>query len=322
MSDSESAWSDVDSVQRVNDAVCSFIRQLECERSENGKHRSSPSPVASSSRVSQGFASRSRSPLPRLRDHKVGRYEVFALIDCKLESLREDLTQQFLSLTSEIKKDILHSIQEAISPRPLQTHEIKDQVAQREMVPDHHLAAASASDESNLLVPSDFKTKVDLSQAKISGKKEFLEIFEAWTQRLKSCKGDLRTSLVILFPGVGLVDKLHAAVTAMGVRITSESTGATPYAHVAGDQAQPALQIVWKLLPEQKMTIQLNMKKNAVTVRAKRASAEANIVPLLVFLGPALDISSSADAKSKPPGHKGYAGNLNPNLTSFLGWKP
>ena len=305
MSDSESAWSDVDSVQRVNDAVCSFIRQLECERLENEKDRSSPSPAPSSSRVSQGFASRSRSLLPRLRDHKVGRDEVFALIDSKLGSLREDLTQQFLSLTNEIKKDILHSIQEAMSPRPVQTQEIKDQVAQREMVPDHHL-----------------ETKVDLSQAKVSGKNEFLEIFEAWTQRLKSCKGDLRTSLVILFPGVGSVDKLHAAVTAMGVRITSESTGATPYAHVAGDQAQPALQVVWKLLPEQKMTIQLNMKKNAVTVRAKRASAEANIVPLLLFLGPALDISSSADAKSKPPGHKGYAGNLNPNLTNFLGWKP
>ena len=76
------------------------------------------------------------------------------------------------------------------------------------------------------------------------------------------------------------------------------------------------------LLPEQKMTIQLNLKKNAVMVRAKRASVEANILPLLCFLGPALDISSSADAKSKTPGHKGNAGNLNPNLSHFLGWKP
>ena len=114
---------------------------------------------------------------------------------------------------------------------------IKDQAAQREMDPDQHLVEASSPDSSNLLVNTLFRTNVDLSHAKVSGKKQFFEMIEAWGQRLKSCKGDLRTSLVILFPGVGSVENLHTAVTAMGVRITNESTGATPYAHVAGDRA-------------------------------------------------------------------------------------
>ena len=241
--------------------VAIFIHQLECERSESEVSQSSLSPEVLKSRSSQGSVSRSRSPLPRLKVHKAGREEVSAMIDSKLEAMKEHLTQQFMSFTCEIKNDILRSVQDAISPRPPSSQLIKDQTAQQELASDPKLKASPTPDGASLLQLEDFKTNVDLSRAKVTGKKELAETFAAWGQRLKSCRGDLRTSLVILFSGVGSVDNLHATVAAMGVRITDQSSGATPYAHVAGDRAQPALQVVWKLLPEQKMTIQLNVKK-------------------------------------------------------------
>ena len=41
------------------------------------------------------------------------------------------------------------------------------------------------------------------------------------------------------------------------------------------------LQVVRKLLPEQKMTSQSNIKEYEVRVKAKRTAVEANILPLL-----------------------------------------
>ena len=110
----------------------------------------------------------------------MGRDVINALIDSIFESLREDLTQQFLSLPCEIKKDILHSIQEVL---------------------------ASSPDGSNLLARSE-------EPILISPRKSlrFSEMVEACGQRLKSCKGNLRPSLVSLFAGVGSMENLHAAI--------------------------------------------------------------------------------------------------------------
>ena len=147
----------------------------------------------------------------------MGRDVINALIDSIFESLREDLTQQFLSLPCEIKKDILHSIQEVL---------------------------ASSPDGSNLLARSEEPILISpqkKSQVLRDGRslRTTLEVVQRESSSLS--RYSLRRG--------GLYGESPRRNTSIGVRITNESTGATPYAYVAGDQAQPAPQIVCKLFP-------------------------------------------------------------------------
>ena len=59
-----------------------------------------------------------------------------------------------------------------------------------------------------------------------------------------------------------------------------------PWAVVAGDIYQPALQVTYQKSPEKKVTIQENIKQGTVVIKGRCGVVEQHIDELLAFLGP------------------------------------
>ena len=308
---------DAAATRRVNIAFQCFLDHLEAERSSSsGGDERSDSEVASLD-LARASKSRSRSPLPRFRHSGCSQRELVTMMEQKISEVRGDFLQQ-LNL---FRQEMVAQFKEFCAQSKAEVHDSKGNLQDP---PDEAPMSLCVSATG---VSQGVKTSLgmDLSKARVADKDKLKEIFAAWETRLKNCRGDLRTSLSVLFQGVGTAEELHSIVTAMGVHVlTVEDQGqvhSAPFAHVAGDRAQPALQVVWKLLPEQRMTIQLNPKKNTVTVKAKRAAIQANICPLLCFFGPVLDVSSSVGSKvnQQPTTFKGS--HAKSGIEAFLGWK-
>lgn len=119
---------------------------------------------------------------------------------------------------------------------------------------------------------------------------------------------DFRTNITITFSSNGRSTpaSLHELVRDMGIQIEEKSmTGLPstnpepPFATVGGESSQPALHIVWSLVPDHKVTMQLNGKKRTLTVKGKRGSIEFQRDRLLTFLGQPMWVKSSAPAGSR-----------------------